>query len=376
MPELLERTDLPEVELPPPDEALVVRGGRAAAEGEARPDWFVPEGLDTALYEHDEHASRADLRRQIAALELELGRLFGSAFPRQGIDFTVPGLGGPRLLSVDELERVRDGLAARVEDVRLRLNDVGYVEQKNRELIEAMFADPASHKWVRVYNADIGEPGCKNWHAKPKWGAVGLLMGWWRVKISSGCPLAEGLRPPDQLMATKRQRRKRRRGHTTERGRSAGSPRPRASATRAGGQGTRSARPGSETLSARRGPADRPKALWGDFPLSELVVLVALILLVVGFITGAAVTLGVGLGLGALAGVELAAREHFTGYRSHNVVLAGAAGMSVFGLLFVLTPVSPAICVAAGAIVFGGSAWLLVSAFRRRSGGAFYRIKP
>jgi hypothetical protein len=365
MPELLERTDLPEVELRPPDEALVVRGGRAAAEGEARPDWFVPEGLDTALYEHDEHASRADLRRQIAALELELGRLFGSAFPRQGIDFTVPGLGGPRLLSVDELERVRDGLAARVEDVRLRLNDVGYVEQKNRELIEAMLADPASHKWVRVYNADIGEPGCKNWHAKPKWGPVGLLIGWWRVKISSGCPLAEGLRPPDQLMATKRQRRKRRR--STE------------------GRPTRSPRQSAVVLddpqraaAARRRATqgERPDALWGSFPLSELVVLVALILLVVGFITGAAVTLGVGLGLGALAGVELAAREHFTGYRSHNVVLAGAAGMSVFGLLFVLTPVSPAICVAAGAVVFGGAAWLLVSAFRRRSGGAFYRIKP
>ena len=184
MPELLERTDLPEVELPPPDEAMVPP--------------VPPEGLDTALYEHDEHASRADLRRQIAALELELARLFGSAFPRQGIDFSVPGLGGPRLLSVDELERVRDGLAARVQDVRLRLNDVGYVEQKNRELIQAMFADPASHKWVRVYNADIGEPGCKNWHAKPQWGPLGLLMGWWRVKISSGCPLAEGLRPPDQ----------------------------------------------------------------------------------------------------------------------------------------------------------------------------------
>jgi hypothetical protein len=27
-------------------------------------------------------------------------------------------------------------------------------------------------------------------------------------------------------------------------------------------------------------------------------------------------------------------------------------------------------------IVFGGSAWLLVEAFRRRSGGAAYRIKP
>jgi hypothetical protein len=76
-----------------------------------------PEGLDTLLYEHDERAARADLRRQIAAMELALARLFGSAFPRKGIDFAVPGMGGPRLLSVDELEQVRDGLAARIQEV-------------------------------------------------------------------------------------------------------------------------------------------------------------------------------------------------------------------------------------------------------------------
>src|SRR6476661_5187597 len=156
-----------------------------------------PEGLDTVLYEHDERAARADLRRQIAAMELALARLFGSAFPRKGIDFGVAGMGGPRLLSVDELERVQDSLAAPLQAVKGRLNDVAYVEEKNRELIEEMTVDPASHKWIRVYNEDIGEPGCKNWHSKPRWGPLGLLMGWWRVKISSGCPLAEGLRPPD-----------------------------------------------------------------------------------------------------------------------------------------------------------------------------------
>ena len=185
MEELLERTDIAEVLAP--EESLVPPA--------------PPEGLDTVLYEHDERASRADLRRQIAALELVLARLFGSAFPRSGIDFSVSGLGGPRILSVDELERVRDGLAARVQDVRARLNDVGYVEERNRELIEEMLADPASHKWERVHNADIGEPGCKNWHVKPKWGPIGLLRGWWRVKISSGCPLAKGLRPPERLDA-------------------------------------------------------------------------------------------------------------------------------------------------------------------------------
>ena len=157
-----------------------------------------PEGLDTVLYEHDERAARADLRRQIAVMELALARLFGSAFPRKGIDFTVAGMGGPRLLSVDELERVRDGLAARVQEVKADLHGYAVVEEQNRELIERMTTDPASYKWVRVYNEDIGEPGCKNWHVKPRWGPVGLLMGWWRVKISSGCPLAEGPRPPEQ----------------------------------------------------------------------------------------------------------------------------------------------------------------------------------
>jgi hypothetical protein len=183
MPEqLLERPDLPEVELAP-EESLVPPA--------------PPEGLDTALYEHDERASRADLRRQIAALELVLARLFGSAFPRKGIDFKVAGVGGPRLLSVDELERVRDGLFVRIQEVRADLHEFAEVEEANRGLLEEMTADPASHKWVRVYNEDMGEPGCTSWRSEPRWGVLGMLMGWWQVKLSSGCPLAEGLRPPE-----------------------------------------------------------------------------------------------------------------------------------------------------------------------------------
>jgi hypothetical protein len=181
MEELLERPDLPEVQIAPQEDLVPPA---------------PPEGLDTLLYEHDERGARADLRRQIAAMELALARLFGSAFPRKGIDFAVAGMGGPRLLSVDELEKVRDGLAARIQDVRADLHDHAVVEEANRELIEEMVADPASHKWERVHNEDIGAPGCKNWHAKPRWGVLGMLLGWWQVKISSGCPLAKGLRPP------------------------------------------------------------------------------------------------------------------------------------------------------------------------------------
>jgi hypothetical protein len=155
-----------------------------------------PEGLDRLLHEQDERAARADLRRQIAAMELALARLFGSAFPRKGIEFAVPGVGGPRVLAVDELERVRDGLAARIQDAKADLHDYAVVEERNRELLERMTADPASYKWVRVYNEDIGQPGCTSYQSAPKWGPLGMLMGWWRVKISSGCPLAEGRLPP------------------------------------------------------------------------------------------------------------------------------------------------------------------------------------
>jgi hypothetical protein len=344
MPEELLERDIPEVEL---------------ASGKSPVPPAPPEGLDTVLYEHDERAARADLRRQIAALELMLARLFGSAFPRKGIDFSVAGTGGPRLLSVGELETVRDGLAARIQEVRADLHEHAAAEEANRELIELMTADPASHKWLRVHNEDIGEPGCKNWHAIPRWGPLGLLMGWWRVKISSGCPLAEGLRPPDRLMATKRQRRKRR-----GRERRLGAP-------------PRSTRPIASPPS-RAHPADRPAAPWGSFPLSEVVVLIGILLLIAGFFIPPPqgfVMIAVGLGLGSLAGLELSIREHFAAYRSHTLLLSTAIGVPVFGGLFVATKLSPAICLAAGVMAFGGAAWMLTSAFRRRSGGALYRLK-
>src|SRR3954452_294923 len=101
-----------------------------------------PEGLDTILYEHDEREARADLRRQIAAMELALARLFGSAFPRKGIEFAAAGMGAPLLVALEELEKGRDGLAARIQEVRADLRDYAVVAESNRELIELMTADP------------------------------------------------------------------------------------------------------------------------------------------------------------------------------------------------------------------------------------------
>jgi hypothetical protein len=145
----------------------------------------------------DERPARHALLEQIARLESELSQLFCSAYPRIGFDWRVRSRGGPRLLSLRELERLRDDLAARLQDTRRTLNDRTYVEEQHRRRIEEMMLAPEEHKWVRVQNEDIGEPGCKSWHVRPRWGVLGMLLGWWRVRISSGCPLARGrgLRP-------------------------------------------------------------------------------------------------------------------------------------------------------------------------------------
>ncbi len=103
----------------------------------------------------------------------------------------MPGRGGPRLLSLAELEELRDELAARVQNGRRALSDRTYVEEGNRQLIEEMLLDPGAHRWTRVSNEDIGEPGCKHWHVRPRMGIIGMLRGWWHVVISSGCPLVD-----------------------------------------------------------------------------------------------------------------------------------------------------------------------------------------
>lgn len=136
-----------------------------------------------------ERSARHDLREQISSLERRLGELFGDAFPRQGIEWRVGAVGGPRVLGISELERVRDALAFRLREAHAELGRRVDAEQANRGLLEDVIAAPERHRWVRVSNEDIGEPGCRHWHSRPRWGIVGMLLNWWRVKLSSGCPL-------------------------------------------------------------------------------------------------------------------------------------------------------------------------------------------
>jgi uncharacterized membrane protein YhiD involved in acid resistance len=107
-------------------------------------------------------------------------------------------------------------------------------------------------------------------------------------------------------------------------------------------------------------------------------VVVAIVFLVAGFFVApprGAVMIGAGLVLGSLAGLELAVREHFAGYRSHTLLLAGAIGVAVIAALYVSGAAVAGVALLAGIAAFGAFGWLFASAFRRKSGGALFRFK-
>jgi hypothetical protein len=134
----------------------------------------------------DERAARRDLRDQIGRLERQLATALVESFPRREPPRdgrSASAQAGPRLLGLGQLERIRDELADRVESLR---------GNPAAERLEQMRLAPERHRWEIVTSEDLGEPGCNVWQVRPRLGLVGMLMGWWQVKLSSGCPLATG----------------------------------------------------------------------------------------------------------------------------------------------------------------------------------------
>ncbi|HEV7494006.1 hypothetical protein [Baekduia sp.] len=150
----------------------------------------------------DERGARRTLRAQIARLERELGETIAAAFPHvhdadtvafnERAPFRIAGPlssgTGPRLLGLGELERVRDDLAERIRRARVVVADRAELEADSRALLEEMLREPARYKRVRLPVADLGEPGCGAYQVRPRLGIIGMLMGWWHIKLSSGCP--------------------------------------------------------------------------------------------------------------------------------------------------------------------------------------------
>jgi hypothetical protein len=170
----------------------------------------------------DEHAARRTLRAQIARLERELSAVATTAYPRLDTRLhrpsietrgfrpqgehpqgnlapwaSVPPHGNlaprasvprPRVLSLGELERVRDAIAGRLGDLQSAAAAQSARQADAARELERMLADPPAHKWRRITHADLGIPGCGDYHVRPKASLLGMLMGWWQVKMSSGCP--------------------------------------------------------------------------------------------------------------------------------------------------------------------------------------------
>jgi hypothetical protein len=129
-------------------------------------------------------------------------------------------------------------------------------------------------------------------------------------------------------------------------------------------------------LRPRRRSGERPSAPWGSFPLSELVILVGIVLIVWGALSGrdGEQRLVAGLVIASLGGGELALREHLAGYRSHSALLAGVtAFVAVTVVALGLGPVEIWALVLVGAAVFALTFYAMRELFKRRSGGLGFR---
>jgi hypothetical protein len=150
---------------------------------------FGERATDGAIARDAELAAREALRAQVGKLERELSGLVAHKFPHISPgDSDGEVFSGPRLLTLAELERLRDRLALRVGEVHAQVADRAALERRSRELLERMKLEPGRYKFARVPVADLGDGHCGVWEVRPRLGLIGMLAGWWQVKLSSGCP--------------------------------------------------------------------------------------------------------------------------------------------------------------------------------------------
>jgi hypothetical protein len=133
----------------------------------------------------DHATARHALREQLSRLERELAAL--ERPPAAASAAARPGRA--RLLSVGELERARDALTARLAHARALQAERGAAQEAARVRLEGMLLAPARHRFERLPASALGEGGCGVYAVRPRLGLIGMLMGWWQVKLSSGCPL-------------------------------------------------------------------------------------------------------------------------------------------------------------------------------------------
>jgi hypothetical protein len=121
-------------------------------------------------------------------------------------------------------------------------------------------------------------------------------------------------------------------------------------------------------------PDERPPAPWGSAPLAELAIFAGIVSLAIGVIGSHETLIGVGIGLAAVGGGEVAVREHLAGYRSHSTLLAGFVFVVVVAALFYAAGLVLAYALPIGAVCFLIVFYLARRAFQRASGGLSFRV--
>jgi hypothetical protein len=111
---------------------------------------------------------------------------------------------------------------------------------------------------------------------------------------------------------------------------------------------------------------DRPAGLFDPIPVSEIAIFAGIVGVVVGVIIGGGPALIVGAIVCGLGVVEVTAREHFTGYRSHATLLAAIPAVLVEVALaeFVGVPKQRILLLLPIIPIFGLGYWLLRRSFR------------
>ena len=120
----------------------------------------------------------------------------------------------------------------------------------------------------------------------------------------------------------------------------------------------------------------RPNAPWHPVPLVEICVLAGIALIFYGFFNfenrDGRILLALGLVLASLAGLDTAVRDHFAGFRSHTLLLAGVPTVLVAGGLFYARAPWPA-AVAGALVALIGGVYVFQKQFRKRSGGYAFK---
>lgn len=111
---------------------------------------------------------------------------------------------------------------------------------------------------------------------------------------------------------------------------------------------------------------ERPPSPFGGFPAAEVAIFAGAAGVVIWLLTGGTAPLLAGIVVCTLGVIEVTAREHFSGYRSHATLLAGVPAVAVGAAMILLggSSLSRAVLLVVVGGVFALLFWLLRKRFR------------